>query len=131
MTVLEILQTKVTVSTITETQLQQALDEVEQEIKNYCNIDEVPEELNYTWANMAMDLVLYGHEVTTAVGADITASADASDVSSIQVGDTRIELKGNAGESARAKALRSHKPNLDTLLFNYRSQLNKFRRMVW
>ena len=57
MTILEIVNLKIVDATITEPEKALAVGEVEQVIKNYCNIDEVPEALNYTWANMAVDLV--------------------------------------------------------------------------
>lgn len=131
MTALEILQAKTSVSNIPVESLLLAINEVEQAIKNYCNIEEVPPELNYTWANMAMDLALYQYEIDNPVIGAIDESIDSSDVSSIKIGDTSIDLKGNSGNSSRARALKSHRPNLDGILMNYQSQLKSFRRMVW
>lgn len=127
MTVLEILSLKTSNASITEPDKLLAIGEVEQSIKNYCNIDEVPEALNYIWANMALDLVNYNFESNNQAGD--TIATDPSDVSSIKVGDTQIQLGGGTG--SRANVLRSHKPNLDQIVMNYREQLNKFRRMVW
>lgn len=127
MTVLEILSLKTSNACITEPDKLLAIGEVEQSIKNYCNIDEVPEALNYIWANMALDLVNYNFESNNQAGD--TIATDPSDVSSIKVGDTQIQLGGGTG--SRANVLRSHKPNLDQIVMNYREQLNKFRRMVW
>lgn len=126
MTVLEIVNLKITDATITELDIQLAIDEVQMVIKNYCNIDEVPEALNYTWANMAVDLIKYNYESNNSGG---EVAADAADVSSLKIGDTQIQLGG--GSSSRAKVLNSHKLNLDRIVMNYQSQLNKFRRMVW
>lgn len=126
MTVLEIVNLKIADATITEPEKELAVGEVEQVIKNYCNIDEVPEALNYTWANMAVDLIKYNYESNNSGG---EVAADAADVSSIKVGDTQIQLGG--GSNSRAKVLNSHRPNLDQIVMNYKSQLNKFRRMVW
>lgn len=127
MTVLEILSLKTSNACITEPDKLLAIGEVEQSIKNYCNIDEVPEALNYIWANMALDLVNYNFESNNRAGD--TIATDPSDVSSIKVGDTQIQLGGGGG--SRAKVLNSHRPNLDQIVMNYQSQLNKFRRMVW
>lgn len=126
MTVLEIVNIKITDATITEPEKALAIGEVEQVIKNYCNIDKVPEALKYTWANMVVDLIKYNYESNNSGG---EVAADAADVSSIKVGDTQIQLGG--GSNARAKVLNSHRPDLDQIVMNYQSQLNQFRRMVW
>lgn len=126
MTVLEIANLKIIDAAITKLDIQLAVMEVEEVIKNYCNIDEVPEALNYTWANMAVDLIKYNYESNNS-GSEV--AADAADVSSLKVGDTQIQLGG--GSSSRAKVLNSHRPNLDQIVMNYQSQLNRFRRMVW
>lgn len=126
MTVLEIVNLKIADATITEPEKVLAVGEVEQVIKNYCNIDKVPEALNYTWANMVVDLIKYNYESNNSGG---EVAADAADVSSIKVGDTQIQLDG--GSSTRAKVLNSHRPDLDQIVMNYQSQLTKFRRMVW
>lgn len=126
MTVLEIVNLKIADATVTEPEKVLAVGEVEQVIKNHCNLDAVPEALNYTWANMAVDLIKYNSESNNSGG---EVAADAADVSSIKVGDTQIQLGGGGG--LRAKVLNSHRPNLDQIVMNYQSQLNKFRRMVW
>ena len=126
MTALEIVNLKIKNASITELDKELAINEIEQVIKNYCNIDKIPEELNYTWANMAVDLINYNYQLNNN---DDIVEADSADVSSIKVGDTQIELGG--GNNSRAKTLNSHIPNLDQIILNYQSQLNKFRKMVW
>lgn len=128
MTVHEIVSAKIKDPAILEVDKTIAIAEVEQTIKNYCNIESVPEALNFTWANMAVDLIKY----QTAVNApdDILGSISPSDVSAVKVGDTQITLGGNA-ESEQSRISKSHQANLDILLMNYKEQLNKFRRMVW
>ncbi len=126
MTALEIVNLKIKNASITELDKELAINEIEQVIKNYCNIDKIPEELNHTWANMAVDLINYNYQLNNN---DDIVEADSADVSSIKVGDTQIELGG--GNNSRAKTLNSHIPNLDQIILNYQSQLNKFRKMVW
>jgi len=126
MTALEIVNLKIKNASITELDKELAINEIEQVIKNYCNIDKIPEELNYTWANMAVDLINYNYQLNNN---DDIVKADSADVSSIKVGDTQIQLGG--GNNSRAKTLNSHIPNLDQIVLNYQSQLNKFRKMVW
>ena len=128
MTVFEIVSAKLNNEAITELDINMAIDEVGEEIKNYCNIDIIPDGLRYTWANMAIDLAKYQYEVNNPVD-DILDAIDATDVSTLKIGDTQIALGGNNSE--RATALKSHKPNLDQILMNYKAQLNRYRRMVW
>lgn len=128
MTVYEIVRAKIKDVAITEPDIQLAVDEVEEVIKNYCSIDEVPEGLKYTWANMSVDLVRYQYESSISAD-DVLAGIDASDVSNLKIGDTQIALQGNNSE--RSKTLKSHRPNLDQIVMNNKQQLNRFRRMVW
>jgi hypothetical protein len=128
MTVNEIVRAKVKIEAITELDIQLAVDEVKEVIKNYCSIDDIPEALKYTWANMAVDLVRYQYESNNS-SEDVLNDIDASDVSNIKIGDTQIALQGNNSE--RGKTLKSHRPNLDQIVMNNKEQLNKFRRMVW
>lgn len=128
MTVNEIVRTKIKNEAITELDIQLAINEVEEVIKNYCNIDTIPDALKFTWANMSVDLVRYQYESNISAD-DVLAGIDASDVSNLKIGDTQIALQGNNSE--RSKILRSHRPNLDQIVMNNKEQLNRFRRMVW
>jgi hypothetical protein len=128
MTILEIVKAKIKNEAITELDIQLAISEVEEVIKNYCNIDTIPEALKFTWANMSVDLVRYQYESNISAD-DVLAGIDASDVSNLKIGDTQIALQGNNSE--RGKTLKSHRPNLDRIVMNNKEQLNRFRRMVW
>jgi len=128
MTVNEIVRTKIKNEAITELDIQLAVNEVEEVIKNYCNIDTIPDALKFTWANMSVDLVRYQYESNISAD-DVLAGIDASDISNLKIGDTQIALQGNNSE--RGKTLKSHRPNLDQIVMNNKEQLNRFRRMVW
>lgn len=128
MTVNEIVRAKIKDEAITELDIQLAVSEVEEVIKNYCNIDTIPDALKFTWANMSVDLVRYQYESNISAD-DVLAGIDASDVSNLKIGDTQIALQGNNSE--RGKTLKSHRPNLDQIVMNNKEQLNRFRRMVW
>lgn len=128
MTVNEIVRAKIKNEAITELDIQLAINEVEEVIKNYCNIDTIPDALKFTWANMSVDLVRYQYESNISAD-DVLAGIDASDVSNLKIGDTQIALQGNNSE--RSKILKSHRPNLDQIVMNNKQQLNRFRRMVW
>ena len=104
------------------------LQEVEQAIKNYCSIPEIPEALKYTWCNMSIDLLLYNHEVNTTPE-DVLEAFYPSDVSTIQLGDTKIMLGDKYRNNQRSRTLQSHNANLDDIVMNYKAQLNQFRRL--
>lgn len=129
MTPLEIVVAKLH-NKVDELICQIAIEEVEQAIKNYCNIDKVPEELKFVTANMAVDLVRYEMAIVGENPEELE-EISLADVSSIKIGDTSINL-GNGSENAIADRARdSHNPNLDEIVMNNRAQLNRFRRMVW
>lgn len=111
------------------TDIMLALEEVEQAIKNYCNIAEVPKALYFTWANMAIDLLSYNYETNRASDTMPVASVPV-DVTEVKMGDTTFKMGDGPNQDPRTKALRSHMPNLDDIVMNYRQQLNLFRR-IW
>lgn len=85
-----------------------AIDDVEEMVRNYCNLNEVPAGLTNTCYRMAMDL--YRAE---AMGEKDTPLL----VSSISEGGTSTSF-GNKTELLK-----------DTLLKNYKSQLNRYRKL--
>lgn len=133
MTPLEILAVKLTDTSVTEAQRQLAIDEIGQEILNYCHIPVVPPELYSTQANMARDLLLYEQEAnrpTNDGGQD--DGAVAGKVSSITEGDTSVSFGNKSvAETDRERTLGSHRSMLDALILNYREQLNQFRKVKW
>lgn len=126
----EIVVAKMNNPNLTDVEIEIAILETEEVIKNYCNIDIIPQELKFTWANMTTDLLRYQYEMNNPQSNDdILNSFGTADISELKVGDTQIGVGGN--NSVSAKALNSHKANLDALIFDYQSQLNRFRKMVW
>lgn len=91
--------------------LQFTIEDVEETIKNFCNIDEVPEGLVNTGYRMAIDL--YRNE---NLGDE---SNPLGSISSISEGDTSTSFRSNATEFK------------DSLLKNYQAQLIKYRKLVW
>lgn len=93
-------------------QLKFIISDVEEIITNYCNIEEVPKGLLNTSYRMSVDLYRnenLGHE-ESALGS----------VSSISEGDTSTSFKQSVDDNFK-----------DTLLKNYKPQLNRYRRLVW
>lgn len=90
--------------------LQFTMDDVEETIQNYCNLDTVPPGLVNTSYRMAMDLYRYDHP----------GDADAPvTVASISEGDTSTSF------SSASDALAGG------ILKDYRGQLNRYRKVVW
>lgn len=104
------------------------VQEVEQTILNYCQIPRVPVQLNFVWANMSVDLILYLIEMNNKPE-DPMDSLDVSDLSSVKIGDTSVFVGDKYRSNLRSRILQSHNANLDELVTNYTQQLNRFRRI--
>lgn len=103
--------------------------EAEQAILNYCQIPRVPPQLNFVWANMSVDLILYLIEMNNTPE-DPLDGLDVSDLSSIKVGDTSVFIGDKYRSNMRSRILQSHNANLDEIVMNYTKQLNQFRRIL-
>lgn len=134
----DIVKTQLGVDTPSEPLLNLTIDEVEQEIKNFCNIKEVPQELTYTFANIVVDLFRYRQEFINVTKKPVESEEEDDDITinegnmnSIRVGDTTITFGSGSDTMVYNKNMRSHQANLDDVILNYKAQLKKFRRMVW
>lgn len=88
------------------------LADVEEIIKNYCNVEEMPEGLEQTAYRMAMDL--YRNE---NIGQEESASGP---VSSLTEGDTSVSFRQYVDEHFK-----------DTVLKSYKPVLNRYRRILF
>ena len=79
--------------------------DVEETIKNYCHVEKIPDGLLHTG---------YRNE---NIGSETGA---AGSVSSISEGDTSVSFHQYADDSFK-----------DTVLKNYKSSLNRYRKVVW
>lgn len=104
------------------------IKEVEQSIINYCQIPQVPPQLHFVWANMAVDIILYSIEMNYTPQ-DPLDGLDVSDLSSVKVGDTSVYIGDKYRSNQRSRILQSHNANLDEIVMNYTKQLNQFRRI--
>ena len=134
----DIVKTQLGVDTPSEPLLNLTIDEVEQEIKNFCNIKEVPQELTYTFANIVVDLFRDRQEFINVTKKPVEGEEEDDDITinegnmnSIRVGDTTITFGSGSDTMVYNKNMRSHQANLDDVILNYKAQLKKFRRMVW
>ncbi len=92
-----------------------AMNEAEQLIKNYCNRDFVPWQLNYTWANMA-------HDIIKARYSTYSGDIPEHEIASIKAGDMTI---------TRSADTIAHRVNVDELTKIYATELNHFRKFRW
>lgn len=89
--------------------------EVGQYIMNYCNIAVIPEELMFVHANMVLDFYKIQHKAES--------DEDTQTVTSVKEGDVTVQF-GTAKTALREGITES-------LIFNYKDQLNKFRKLRW
>lgn len=114
---------------LTDDEILMNVMEVEQSILNYCQIPGVPEQLNFVWANMAVDLILYIIEMNFTPQ-DPLDGLDVSDLSSVKVGDTSVFIGDKYRSNLRSRILQTHNANLDEIVMGYTKQLNQFRRIL-
>lgn len=101
-----------------------AVNEVKQLVLNYCNIRQVPKGLNYTVAEMCVDLLRYEWKRAQ----EDEGKAIFGNLKTLKVG--RVEA-GRGSSSDVDIELKSHSANLDDLILNYREMLNRYRVLTW
>lgn len=109
MTVNEIVLSKLKLST-TNNDIDLAIEEIGQKIYNFCNIpftEELPKELNFTYANMVVGLVSYS-----------SPNILQKDITNIKMGDTSYTFD-----------LASKQKFIDNLILNYEDDLTKYRKI--
>ena len=114
MTIYEIVKAKISNVNIPDADIELGIAEVEQAIKNYCLIPEVPSALAFTAANMAIDLINYTYATTHA--AEEGGDSVAGNITSIKMGDTTLSFGATGATSERSKILAGHKPVLGNLI---------------
>ncbi len=99
------------------------VDEMGQRILNYTNQPRMPEGLRFTWAAMAA-AALAGEQMDVLN----PPPAVTEEVYEISIGDTSVKPASSKVSTATAE------PSLvtkDSVLFDYRGELNTYRRMRW
>ncbi|MCJ8008906.1 hypothetical protein ACFFF5_21055 [Lederbergia wuyishanensis] len=115
MEVIDIVKAKLPESKPEDSILNIHIEEVGQSIKTYCNREDIPPELRYVYANMVVDLLNHQNRVNSEEGQ--------SSVASIREGDVTVQFG-----AARVK---STEEEMKSLVFNYKDQLNRFRKLRW
>lgn len=98
--------------TTQDANLEFILDDVTESILNYCNIKELPSGLTNTAYRMAIDLYRCEN-----IGEE---DAPLGGVASIKEGDTQTSFSKSIDDNFK-----------DTVMKNYYSQLNRYRKLVW
>lgn len=114
MTVLEIVKRKLAEPPADDV-LMLDIEEVAQTIMNYCNRDDIPDELKYVHANMVVDFINSLNRSNQPDGNKTVAS--------IKEGDVTVQFKAS-GKEMRQQIM-------EQLIFDYTIQLNRFRKLRW
>lgn len=110
--VLQIVKAKLTDS-IDDAELVIHIAEVGQALKTYMNRSDIPKDLVFVHANMVIDLLTAEKRNSDESGQQSVSSIKEGDVT-VQFGSAKVENRERMTES---------------LLFNYASQLNRFRKL--
>lgn len=105
--------------------LQFVISDVEQYIKNFCNIKEIPEELYCVAVDMAAGKLLKAKQ---AIGTNVCEGVDFENdnIKQIAEGDVSITYNSDSSNSATAR----YNALIDSLC-NRDSELLAFRRLRW
>lgn len=97
------------------------MSKVEQHIKHYCNINEVPECLEYVFIDMVAGEFLQSKKAT----GQLSALQIEPIVKRIQDGDTTVEFSATADMDVMFNQL------TDKLIHGYEPDLLRHRKLVW
>lgn len=95
------------------------VQEIGQRILHYTNLAEIPAELEHTWASMVIDALRI--EQPNLPGIAETSGGGEQ----VKVGDTSTAPAKPAGLTNTSKSV------IDAVVLNYRTDLNRYRRMRW
>lgn len=96
------------------------IDAVEEAIRNYCHVAEVPDGLKHTWAAMAAS-ALQAEQMEILFPGAVPAEEY-----EIKVGDTTVKpVKAAARPALPTLAI------VDKLVFDYTAQLRAYRKLRW
>lgn len=128
----ELIANKLTKFGITSTEEENTavLLEVDQSIKNYCRIDEIPKDLLFTRVNMAVDYIRYQHASKPLENGalDTSCTQKVGPLTLISSGDVTYQF--GSVQASKTNVVNAHETDLDEILLNYTKQLNVFRRLL-
>lgn len=106
--------------------LRDYIEETGSVICNYINRTYIPEPLKFVFVNMTMDL-LKSLAINGDIDNDKLSEINLGRVSKIEDGDSQIQF--NTSSSSANSGV--HVGDPDSLLYNYTSQLDKYRLLKW
>ncbi len=122
--VYDIIQTRLGNNPLGNALLNSFIEETESVIINYINRTYVPEPLKFVFVNMCMDL-LKSQAMNGNIDNEQLADTSIGSVAAIEDGDTQIKF-------ATTKTITgAHVADVDSLLYNYKIQLDKYRLLKW
>ncbi|OAJ75828.1 DNA-packaging protein [Brevibacillus sp. SKDU10] len=95
------------------------INEIGNRIMHYCGISDIPTALHFTWASMVIDAL----RVEQATVGEVAAATATSE--SIKIGDTSSSPGKSEGVTSTSKGV------IDSIVLNYRVDLNRYRKLVW
>lgn len=117
---------------ISDTYLNSLIDEMGQEIKNYCNIKEIPNELKYVWADLVTEYALrFSPEAIAAAKSDDSESSGGDTINSVSLGGISVSLGSSNSSSMINDANKRTTVGLTDFIKNYKNRLQPFRRIRW
>lgn len=125
MTTVELIQTRLQglgLDVPTEAELTFSISRAENYIKSFCNINEIPEALNFALAEIASGYFLQdGMLFNNISGIDISVGVEKS----ITEGDVTVSYGDVTSAEDKIKNL------IDSMFKNSKTELIKYRRLVW
>jgi hypothetical protein len=99
------------------------IEEVGTSICNYINRDYVPDPLRFVYVNLVMDL-LKSEALNGNIDNEHLSDVSTGTIASIKDGDSELKFSSKANTQA-------HVGNVDSFLYNYTQQLDKYRLLKW
>ena len=109
------------------------LKEVDQAIKNYCHIEDIPPELKFVRAGLTVDCIRYQESNVPSTTGDVQLDTSATS----KIGPLTYLISGAVtygfgnNKTNKLDISNAHVADLDAIVSGYEKQLNAFRRVVW
>lgn len=117
---------------ISDTYLNSLIDEMGQEIKNYCNIKKIPDELKYVWADLVTEYALrFSPEAIAAAKSGDSENSGGDTINSVSLGGISVSLGSSNSSSMINDANKRTTVGLTDFIKNYKNRLQPFRRIRW
>lgn len=117
---------------ISDTYLNSLIDEMGQEIKNYCNIKKIPDELKYVWADLVSEYALrFSPEAIAAAKSGDSENSGGDTINSVSLGGISVSLGSSNSSSMINDANKRTTVGLTDFIKNYKNRLQPFRRIRW